>query len=109
MPYERVSSRVVDNMSVYYTKLPTTRSTRVLSFKPLQDIVDPSHAASGHETVHCDWSVISVDKPEPYYALSYVWGNIRVYDLICNGPMMKITYNLWAALKAVWSRYPSGE
>ncbi|KDQ26704.1 hypothetical protein PLEOSDRAFT_159377 [Pleurotus ostreatus PC15] len=95
-------------MSVYYAKLPTSRGTRVLSLEPLPDIVDPSHAPSGHEAVHCDWSVISVDEPEPYYALSYVWGNpnIKEYHLICNGRLMKITYKIWAA-KAVWSKYPS--
>lgn len=86
-------------MSVY-ENLPSSRSTRVLSF--LGSNIDET-------VVHCEWSVISVDDPEPYFALSYVWGgpNIREHDLICNGRLMKITYNLWVALKAVWSKFPT--
>ncbi|KDR75028.1 hypothetical protein GALMADRAFT_140583 [Galerina marginata CBS 339.88] len=46
--------------------------------------------------------------PGSYYALSYVWGNpdIKDYTLICNGHGMKITYNLWAALRRIWARWP---
>ncbi|KAF9499677.1 HET-domain-containing protein [Pleurotus eryngii] len=52
---------------------------------------------------------MSVDDPEPYFALSYVWGdpNVQEHDLICSGRLMKITSNLWIALKAVWSKFPT--
>ncbi|KDQ26685.1 hypothetical protein PLEOSDRAFT_168954 [Pleurotus ostreatus PC15] len=102
-------------MSIY-NKLPSSRSTRVLTFKPTpgsnidddETLGDPSHEP-GNGAVHCEWSVISVDDPGPYFALSYVWGdpNVREHDLICNGHLIRITYNLWVALKAVWSKFPT--
>ncbi|KAF4593012.1 hypothetical protein EYR38_008719 [Pleurotus pulmonarius] len=96
-------------MSVY-ENLPSSRSTRVLSFLGSnidETLGDPLYEPES--AVHCEWSVISVDDPEPYFALSYVWGdpNIREHDLICNGRPMKITYNLWVALQAVWSKFPT--
>lgn len=100
-------------MSVY-EKLSSSRSTRVLNFRPIPGSnTDETLGVPSHEpengAVHCEWSVISVDDPEPYFALSYVWGdpNIREHDLVCNGRLMKITYNLWVALKAVWSQFPT--
>ncbi|KAK0729527.1 heterokaryon incompatibility, partial [Lasiosphaeris hirsuta] len=60
------------------------------------------------DAVHCEWSVITVTDPERYDALSYVWGdmNVREHDLVCNGVVIKITRNLWTALRAVWAKSP---
>ncbi|KAJ8518211.1 hypothetical protein ONZ45_g4685 [Pleurotus djamor] len=86
-----------------YSRLPSSRSTRILTFAPT-----PPYARD--EAVYCSMSIIpSIDDPEPYYALSYVWGDAttKQHDLICNGRLMKITYNLWMALKAIRAKAPS--
>ncbi|KAJ8519528.1 hypothetical protein ONZ45_g3519 [Pleurotus djamor] len=85
-----------------YSKLPTVRSTRILTFARV-----PPNAPDS--AVYCNCSVISIDNCKPYAALSYVWGDAttKQYDLICNGTAMKITYNLWAALKAICTSDPS--
>ncbi|KAJ8472922.1 hypothetical protein ONZ45_g16488 [Pleurotus djamor] len=86
----------------FYSKLPTVRGTRILTFARV-----PPNAPDS--AVYCNCSVISIDSCKPYAALSYVWGDAttKQYDLICNGVAMKITYNLWAALKAIRTSDPS--
>ncbi|KAJ8519526.1 hypothetical protein ONZ45_g3521 [Pleurotus djamor] len=81
-----------------YSKLPTPRSTRVLSFLQSDD----------ENVLHCEWAVISVDEGKPYWALSYVWGDpsSSQKEMMCNGNPTKITYNLYCALRAIWKVQP---
>ena len=60
--------------------------------------------------VHCELVVTSLAGPDtkPYEALSYVWGDMRIRerDMVCNGRPIKITANLWAALRQIWAKWP---
>jgi len=85
----------------HYQKLPTPRSIRVLNLKqpvssidkPFEDWEVPADSFESPvddprtQAVHCELSVISLDGPESFDALSYVWGDPSVNRqyMFCNG------------------------
>ncbi|RDL32689.1 uncharacterized protein BP5553_09145 [Venustampulla echinocandica] len=100
-------------MNLYET-LPTPHSIRVLTLKrPTLGIEgiekDTERSATGVEQpVYCEMSVISLTEPEPFDALSYVWGDpsVRERSMVCNDKMVPITSNLWTALHQIWGEWP---
>ena len=109
-------------MNLYQT-LPTSRSIRVLSFRPAAAIVEErlEHLSNSTTTaeravrdpraqaIHCELSVISLTGPESFDALSYVWGNpaVNVQYMVCNeSNPIPITFNLWTALHQIWEKWP---
>ncbi|KAI1746654.1 heterokaryon incompatibility protein-domain-containing protein [Xylaria castorea] len=102
-----------------YEGLPSSRSIRVLSLKKSTAAIEEDlsqltkdakqQSSCDHsDAVHCEISVISLAQPEPFDALSYVWGDPSVKEgtMICNGHTIDITINLWTALRQVWKNWP---
>lgn len=72
-------------------------------------VIDPSlqtrllHLSSTREHgITCRLSVISIDEPPPFEALSYVWGSAEDLEVITvDGNAFRVTQNLYAALNSL--------
>lgn len=93
MIFSQIMSPEAHELSRYiYTPLPSSRHIRVLVI----------HAGSGDAELSCDLREMLLDAPEPFEALSYVWGDDTVKRRIrCGGQDLfaDIGVNLYSALR----------
>jgi hypothetical protein len=95
------SSRSIENSAVNVKALyeslplPDASSTRILRILPVQ----PSDVP---KTIVCEMTVISLDPPPKYNAVSYVWGQddpSGSHNVSINGTLMPVRPNIWHFLE----------
>jgi hypothetical protein len=95
------SSRSIENSAVNVKALyeslplPDASSTRILRILPVQ----PSDVP---KTIVCEMTVISLDPPPKYNAVSYVWGQddpSSSHNVSINGTLMPVRPNIWHFLE----------
>ncbi|KAH6639073.1 heterokaryon incompatibility protein-domain-containing protein [Boeremia exigua] len=84
----------VDEDFYVYTPLPPGPSFRCLALEP----------GSGEDPLRCSIRISAI-ADEDYEAISYVWGSeVREHRIFCNGRTIRITENLFLALRRIRDR-----
>lgn len=81
------------NSNIYLNLDTSVREIRLVHVEAARDVLEP---------LHCNLSIVSLDREPQYEALSYVWGDPNVRKpILLNGEPFSVTLNLEAALRAL--------